>query len=171
MVARAFFAGLLMLSATAATSITATIPESVAPVSIDRCVALVQSGPEGDVLAQVVDFTNVSQRTANDIRFELKIDDTLGLPQQTLMADHGGRFAPGIPFTEQAAIPKDSDGQPAIALPKSAKVSCDVQMVRFEDGSVWNKGDGPLGNGAMFTPPPQAPPTPSWRFPGDTPPP
>jgi len=160
-----------MLSATAATSITATIPESVAPVSIDRCVAIVQSGPEGDVLAQVVDFTNVSQRTANDIRFELKIDDTLGLPQQILMADHGGRFAPGIPFTEQTAIPKDSDGQPAIALPKSAKVSCDVQMVRFEDGSVWNKGDGPLGNGAMFTPPPQAPPTPSWRFPGDTPPP
>lgn len=171
MVARAFFAGLLVLSTTAATSVTATIPESVAPVSIDRCVAQTQSGTDGDVLVQVVDFTNVSQRTATEIRFELKIDDAMGLPQRVLTAERDGRFAPGIPFTQQTMIPRDADGQSAIALPGSAKMLCEVQMVRFDDGTQWNQGDGPVGNGTMFTPPPQAPPTPSWRFPDDTPPP
>lgn len=140
------------------------IAESVAPISIDRCAALVQPAAKGYEIDEYVDFTNVSQKTATDIRFALRLLDTDGMPQRTLADERSGRFSPGVPTIDPIATRATVD-----ALPASAKISCAVQMVRFDDGSVWNEGDGPMGNGSIFTPPPQAPPTPSWRFPGDEP--
>lgn len=161
---RIFFVALVPAVAAAATSIPTTIAESVAPISIDRCAALVQPAGTGYEIAEYVDFTNVSQKTATDVRFALRLLDADGMPQRTLTDERSGRFSPGVPTIDPIATRATVD-----ALPASAKISCAVQMARFDDGSVWNDGDGPMGNGSIFTPPPQAPPTPSWRFPGDEP--
>ena len=153
----------------ASIAIPTTIAQSVAPISIDRCETLLQPGSlqpgsSGNQIADYIDFTNVSQKVATEVRFSLRILDADGMPQRTLNDDRAGRFSPGVPEDNPIATRASID-----ALPSSAKISCAVQMVRFDDGSIWNEGDGPMGNGSLFTPPPQAPPTPSWRFPGDEP--
>jgi hypothetical protein len=42
-------------------------------------------------------------------------------------------------------------------------------MVRFDDGSVWNDGDGPVGSGVVVTHTPQPAATPPWQWPFDPP--
>jgi hypothetical protein len=142
-----------------------TIAESVAPISIDRCEATVVSqSAAGDELADYIDFTNVSSKTATEIVFALRVLDGEGLPQRTLTDERDGRYVSGVPIANPIASHSVID-----ALPASAKVSCAVLTVRFDDGSIWHEGDGPMGSGTLFTPPPQAPPTPSWHFPGEEP--
>jgi hypothetical protein len=153
------------LVAAAAIAIPTTIEPSVAPISIDRCETLLQPVASGEQqIADYIDFTNVSQKIATEVRFSLRILDADGMPQRTLNDDRSGRFSPGVPEDDPIATHARVD-----ALPSSAHISCAVQMVHFDDGSVWNEGDGPMGSGSLFTPPPQPPATPSWRFPGDDP--
>jgi hypothetical protein len=146
-------------------SVPTTIAESAAPISIDRCAAVLQARAGGGrEIANNIDFTNVSQKTATEVQFALRVLDADGMPQRTLTDDRVGHFSPGVPMMDPIATHESID-----ALPTSATISCSVQMVRFDDGSVWHEGDGPMGSGSLFTPPPQAPATPSWRFPGDEP--
>lgn len=159
------FSSLIGAATVSATVLPTTIAQSVAPISIDRCAAQLHPGADGgSEVADTIDFTNVSQKTATEVRFALRILDSDGMPQRTLADDRAGRFAPGIPVIDPIALRTDVD-----ALPVSARISCGVDMVRFDDGSIWHDGDGPMGSGSLFTPPPQPPATPSWRFPGDEP--
>jgi hypothetical protein len=159
------------LLAGASTAIETTIPESVAPITIDRCVVTMQKTPAGDAFSDDVDFTNVSQRTATEVRFRLEIVDPIGRTAGNLSDDKVGEFAPGIPVSHSTAAPTNSSqpGQTISNIPASSKVVCMVQMVRFDDASVWNEGDGPVGTGSMITPPPQPSATPYWQWPFDPP--
>jgi hypothetical protein len=159
------------LLAGASTAIETTIPQSVAPIAIDRCVVTLQKMPSGDAFSDDVDFTNVSQRAATEVRFRFEIVDAIGRTTGSLTDDKVGEFAPGIPVSHSIAAPTSSSQpeQTIGALPASATVVCMVQMVRFDDGSVWNEGDGPVGAGAMITPPPQPSATPHWQWPFDPP--
>ncbi len=150
--------------AAATANVPTTIAESVAPISIDRCAATFEQTADGDRVTDYVDFTNVSQKIATDVRFALRVLDADGMPQRTITDDRAGRFAPGVPINNPIAAHAALD-----ALPTSAKISCAVQSVRFDDGTVWHEGDGPMGSGPVFTPPPQAPATPSWHFPDAAP--
>jgi len=159
------------LLAGASTAIETTIPQSVAPIAIDRCVVTLQKTPAGNALSDDVDFTNVSQRAATDVRFRFEIVDAIGRTSANLTDDKVGPFAPGVSITHFSAAPTASS-QPQQAIndiPASAKIVCIVQMVRFDDGSVWNEGDGPIGSGTMITPPPQPSATPQWQWPFDRP--
>ena len=159
------------LLADASTAIETTIPESVAPITIDRCVVTLQKTPAGNAFSDDVDFTNVSQRAATEVRFRFEVVDAIGRTAGNLTDDKVGEFAPGVPVSHSTAVPTGSNQpQQAInAIPASSKVVCMVQMVRFDDGSVWNEGDGPVGTGSMITPPPQPSATPYWQFPFDSP--
>jgi len=159
------------LLAGAATAIETTIPESVAPITIDRCVITLQKTPAGGAFSDDVDFTNVSQRAATEVRFRFEIVDAIGRTTGSLTDDKVGEFAPGVPVSHSTAAPTGSS-QPRQAINNvsaSSKVVCMVQMVRFDDGSVWNEGDGPVGTGSMITPPPQPSATPYWQWPFDPP--
>ncbi len=59
-------------------SIQTTIPESVAPITIDRCVVTLQKMPAGNALLDDLDFTNVSQLAATEVRFAFRIVDGTG---------------------------------------------------------------------------------------------
>jgi hypothetical protein len=154
----------------ASTPIETTIPESVAPITIDRCVVKLEKMPSGSAFSDDVDFTNVSQRAAAEVRFRFEIVDAIGRTAGNLTDEKVGEFAPGIPVSQSTAAPTgSSQPQPISNIPASSKIVCMVQMVRFDDGSVWNEGDGPVGTGSMITPPPQASATPYWQFPFDRP--
>jgi hypothetical protein len=159
------------LLAGAATAIETTIPESVAPITIDRCDVMLQKTPAGEAFSDDVDFTNVSQRAATEVRFRFEIVDTIGRTTGNLTEDKVGEFAPGVSVSHSTAVPTGSSRpqQTIGAVPASAKFVCMVQMVRFDDGSVWNEGDGPVGTGTMITPPPQPSATPHWQWPFDPP--
>lgn len=160
-----------MLAGTSSAVVT-TIPESLAPIVIDQCVVSLRKTPTGYVFLDSVDFSNISQRTATEVRFAFKVFDANGRIGPTVMEDDQvGRFAPGAAISHSTAAPTDSGQAPQTidAIPASSKVACSVQMVRFDDGSVWNYGDEPVGSGAMFTPLPQPSATPAWHFPGDGP--
>ncbi len=129
-----------------------------------------QKTPAGYVFSDYVDFTNVSQRTVTEVRFAFRIVDATGGTGGSLTDDKEGRFAPGIAIshsTATAAAPEA--GHTINALPALARIVCSVRMVRFDDGSVWNDGDGPVGSGVLVTPPPQPAETPHWQWPFDPP--
>ncbi len=159
------------LLAGAATAIETTIPESVAPITIDRCVVTLQKAPAGDAFSDEVDFTNVSQRAATEVRFRFEFVDAIGRTTGSLTDDKVGEFAPGVPVSHSTAAPTGSSPPPQSInnLSASSKIVCMVQLVRFDDGSGWNEGDGPVGTGSMITPPPQPSETPRWQFPFDRP--
>ncbi len=136
-----------------------TIVENGAPISIDRCTAVLQN----DSLAEHLDFSNVSQRTATDVRFAFEIVDANEQTERAFTGDAMGSFAPA-----QAAHPAEMR-QSINALPSGDKILCSVRMVRFSDGSVWHEGDGPAGSGTMFTPLPGPTPTTQWQWPYDEP--
>lgn len=132
---------------------------------------MLQKTPSGDEFSDDVDFTNVSQSAATEVRFRFEIVDAIGRTTGSLTDDKVGQFAPGVSMSHSTAAPTGSS-QPQQAInnmPPSAKIVCMVQMVRFDDGSVWNEGDGPVGTGTMITPPPQPSTTPHWQFPEDRP--
>jgi hypothetical protein len=158
------------LLAGASTAVETTIPESVAPITIDRCVVTLQKTAAEETFLDDVDFTNVSQRAATEVRFRFEIVDAIGRTAGNLTDDKVGEFAPGIPISHSAAAPTGSSQPQAVnSVPASSKIVCMVQMVRFDDGSVWNEGDGPVGTGSMITPPPQPSETPRWQWPFDPP--
>ena len=74
----------------AAATLMTTIVENGAPISVDECTAALQKGS----LAERVDFTNVSQRTATEVRFAFEIVDTTGRTAQIVSGDVMGTFAP-----------------------------------------------------------------------------
>ncbi len=142
----------------AAATLMTTIVENGAPISVDECTAALQNGS----LAERVDFTNVSQRTATEVRFAFEIVDTTGRTAQIVSGDVMGTFAPaqsGHRDVQQKIDP----------LPSGAKILCIVRMVRFGDGSVWHEGDGPPGSAPVFTPLPGPTPTTQWQWPYDEP--
>lgn len=142
----------------AAATLMTTIVENGAPISVDECTAALQR----DSLAESVDFTNVSQRTATEVRFGFEIVDTTGRTAQIVSGDVMGTFAP--------AQPGHRDVQQRVdPLPSGAKILCIVRMVRFGDGSVWHEGDGPPGSAPVFTPLPGPTPTTQWQWPYDEP--
>ncbi|MGC9991244.1 MAG: hypothetical protein ABSD52_02440 [Candidatus Cybelea sp.] len=151
-------------------AIQTTIPESVAPIAIDRCTVMQQKTPAGYAFSDYVDFSNVSQRTATEVRFAFRIVDAIGQTGGSLTDDKVGRFASGVAISHSTTPDVASAMQQTVdALPASAKIVCSVQMVRFDDGSVWNDGDGPVGTGVLVTPPPQPAETPHWQWPFDPP--
>jgi hypothetical protein len=162
---------LIPLLAGASSAIETTIPQSAAPITLDRCVVTLQKAPAGNAFLDYLDFTNVSQRTVTKVRFALRIVDAIGRTEGTLTDDQVGPFAPGVAISHSTSALTASDQTPQAinAIPASAKIVCSVQMVRFDDGSVWNDGDGPVGTGVLVTPPPQPAATPPWQWPFDTP--
>jgi hypothetical protein len=152
----------------ASAAIETAIPESVAPITIDRCAVMLQKTPTGYEFLDDLDFTNVSQRTAAEVRFAFRIVDAIGRTEGSLTDDKVGPFTPGVAIGHSTAAPTISSEAPH-AVGAMAKIVCSVQMVRFDDGSVWNDGDGPVGAGVLITPPPQPAATPSWQWPFDTP--
>ena len=158
------------LLAGASTAVETTIPESVAPITIDRCVVTLQKTAAEETFLDDVDFTNVSQRTVTEVRFALRIVDAIGRTDGSLTDDKVGPFAPGVSISHSNGAPIAGETPQAInAIPASAKIVCSVQMVRFDDGTIWNDGDGPVGTGVLVTPPPQPAATPPWQWPFATP--
>lgn len=157
------------LLAGASVTIQTTIPDSVAPIAIDRCAVMLQAAPPGYTFSDYLDFTNVSQRTATEVRFAFRFVDAIGRTEGSVTEDRLGRFAPGVAVSHStAAATAPSPAPQAIgAMRASPKIVCSVQMVRFDDGSVWNDGDGPVGSGPLVTPPPQPAATPPWQWPSD----
>ncbi len=145
------------MSVAAATLMT-TIVENGAPITVDECTAVLQK----DSLAERVDFTNVSQRTATEVRFGFEIVDTNGRTEQSVSGDVVGTFAPA------QSVHRDVQ-QSIDTLPAGAKILCIVRMVRLGDGSVWHEGDGPPGSAPVFTPLPGPTPTTQWQWPYDEP--
>jgi hypothetical protein len=124
--------------------------------------------PAGYAFSDYLDFTNVSQRAVTEVRFVLRIVDAIGRTEGSLTDDRAGPFAPGVAISRSTGAPIASETPQANdAIPASAKIVCSVQMVRFDDGSLWNEGDGPVGSGVLVTPPPQPAATPPWRWPFD----
>jgi len=158
------------LLAAASSTIETTIPESVAPITLDRCVVMPRKTPAGYAFSDNLDFTNVSQRTVTEVRFALRIVDAIGRTDGSLTDDKVGPFAPGVSISHSNGAPIAGETPQAInAIPASAKIVCSVQMVRFDDGTIWNDGDGPVGTGVLVTPPPQPAATPPWQWPFATP--
>ncbi|HLY01471.1 MAG TPA: hypothetical protein VKR56_03135 [Candidatus Cybelea sp.] len=155
------------LLAGASVAIQTTIPDSVAPITIDQCAVTQQKVAAGSTFSDYLDFTNVSQRTATEVRFAFRIVDAIGRTEGSVTDDRVGRFAPGIAISHSTAAP--AAPRAVGALPASSKIVCSVQMVRFDDGSIWNDGDGPVGSGTLVTPPPQPAATPPWQWPFDRP--
>jgi hypothetical protein len=167
-------ATLIPLAAVGATSLQSTIVQNGAPISIDRCViALKNTAGVGtnDLLSEDVGFTNVSQRTATQVRFAFEIVDASGLTERTLTGDKLGNFAPGTANSDSNELPGNRNDmtQTVTALPSMANVRCSVQMVRFDDGSFWHEGDGPAGDAVIYTPLPGPTPSPQWQWPYDPP--
>ena len=124
--------------------------------------------PAGYAFSDYLDFTNVGQRTVTEVRFVFRIVDAIGRTEGSLTDDKVGPFAPGVSISHSTGAPRASQTPQAInAVAASAKIVCSVQVVRFDDGSVWNDGDGPVGSGVLVTPPPQPAATPAWRWPFD----
>ena len=122
-----------------------------------------------DYLSEYVDFTNLSQRTATEIRFAFEIVDSSGRTEQTLTSDRAVNVAAGIAIDHSRALqanPNDME-QTVNSAPSGAKVYCSVKMVRFDDGSLWHEGDGPAGSAVIYTPLPGPSPTPAWQWPED----
>jgi hypothetical protein len=130
---------------------------------------MLRKTPSGDSFSDDVDFTNVSQRTATEVRFGFEIVDAIGRTTGSLTDDKLGQFVPGVSVSPTAAPAASEPKQAMNNLAASAKIVCMVQMVRFDDGTVWNEGDGPVGTGTMITPPPQPSATPHWQWPFDPP--
>lgn len=149
----------VVAAASAAATLTTAIVENGAPISVDECTAVLQK----DSLAERVDFTNVSQLTATEVRFAFEIVDTIGRIKQIVSGDVVGSFAPAQP------VHRGDVQQKIDTLPSGAKILCTVQMVRFGDGSVWHEGDGPAGSAPVFTPLPGPTPTTQWQWPYDEP--
>ena len=167
-------AALIPLSVSATTSLETTIVQNGAPISIDRCVAVLRpkaGGNGGYYLSEDVDFVNVSQRTATSVGFAFLIVDATGRTDRTLTGERQGSFAPGTAITDPTTPATDPDemSQTIDALPSMAKFLCSIRTVRFDDGSVWHEGDGPAGSATMFTPLPGPTPTTQWQWPYDTP--
>jgi hypothetical protein len=165
---------LIPLAAGASTSLQTTIVQNGAPISIDECVAVLQSSggnKTNSYLSERVDFTNVSQLRATEVRFAFEIVDAGGRTESTLTGDTSGSFAPGVAITHSTAPAAGADDmrQTISGVPSAAKVACSVRMVRFDDGSVWHEGDGPAGSAVMYTPLPGPSTTPQWQWPEDRP--
>jgi hypothetical protein len=162
-------AALIPLVAGASTNIQTTISLNGAPISLDRCTVVLPNSAGGDTnksLSELVDFTNIGQRTATQIHFAFEIVDAIGRTLHTITADEPGRFAPGIPVNDAKLLPTDNDAQQSIdTVPSGGKVVCSVQMVHFDDGSDWHEGDGPAGNAAVYTPLPAPSESPPFQFP------
>jgi hypothetical protein len=166
-------ATLIPLTAFGSTGVQSTIVQNGAPIAIDRCVVVLKnaSGAEAnESLSEDVGFTNVSQRTATQVRFGFEIVDASGLTELTVMGDKLGSFAPGMAINDSNETPaSEYIRQTVSALPHVAKALCKVQMVRFDDGSIWHEGDGPAGSSVMYTPLPGPSPTVQWQWPYDPP--
>ena len=164
-------AALIPLAAGASTSLPTTIVENGAPISIDQCTAALQTTAVGSTsgsLSESVDFSNVSQRTAVEVRFAFETDDASGRTERIVTGDKAGSFPPGIAINHSRAVAADVEvmRQTIDTVPNVTKVFCSVQMVRFDDGSVWHEGDGPAGSAVIYTPLP-GPSTTQWQFPED----
>ena len=164
-------AALIPLAASASTSLPTTIVENGAPISIDQCTAALQTTAGGNTsgsLSEYVDFSNVSQRTAIEVRFAFETVDASRRTERIFTGDKAGSFPPGIAIDHSKALPGDPNymRQTIDIVPSVAKVLCSVQMVRFDDGSVWHEGDGPAGSAVIYTPLP-GPTTTQWQFPED----
>lgn len=167
-------AALIPLSVSASTSLETTIVQNGAPISIDRCIAVLRPAAGGNAgydLSEYVDFSNVSQRTATNVGFAFAIVDAIGRTERTLSGEKQGSFAPGIAISHSTAPATDPSemSQTVDALPSVATLLCSVRAVRFDDGSVWHEGDGPAGSATMYTPLPGPTPTTQWQWPYDSP--
>jgi hypothetical protein len=165
-------AAVIPLAAGASTNLQTTIVQNGAPISIDQCVAVVQNtagGNTNDSLSGYVDFTNVSQRTATEVRFAFEIVDASERTERSVTGDKTGSFAPGVAINHSKPLPADPDDmrQTIGSVASGAKVLCSVKMVRFNDGSVWHEGDGPAGSAVIYTPLPGPSPTVQWQWPED----
>ncbi len=157
----------------ASTGVQSTIVQNGAPIAIDRCVVVLKNAAEAgtdQLLSEAVSFTNVSQRTATQVWFGFEIVDASGRTERTITGDKQGNFTPGIAIDESnESLERDYMRQTVSALTHVAKTFCRVQMVRFDDGSIWHEGDGPVGNSAIYTPLPGPSPTVQWQWPYDPP--
>jgi hypothetical protein len=167
-------AALIPLAVGASTNLQTTIVQNGAPISIDECFAVVSPAPGGKAgydLLESVDFTNLSQQTATNVRFSFEIVDPTGRTERTLTGDEPGRFSPGVAISHSKAQPADRGDMSQLigTLPSIAKLFCRVLMVRFGDGSFWSEGDAPAGNAVIYTPLPGPSPSPQWQWPYDPP--
>jgi hypothetical protein len=165
---------LIPLAAVGATNLHGTIVQNGAPISIDRCVIALKNiagVSTNNSLSEDVSFTNVSQRTATQVRFAFEIVDASGLTERILAGDKLGSFAPGSATSDSNELPthRNDMTQTVSGLPSMANVRCSVRMVRFDDGSIWHEGDGPAGNAVIFTPLPGPTASPQWQWPYDQP--
>jgi len=161
-------ATLIPLATSASTSLPTTIIQNGAPISIDQCAALQNTAQSNTAyLSGYVDFTNVSQRTATEVRFAFEIVDLAGRTEQILTLERTGTFEAGTAIGHSKALPLNPNEikQMVNRVPSGAKIFCSVKMVRFDDGSVWHEGDGPAGSAVIYTPLPE--PSPTWRWPED----
>jgi hypothetical protein len=160
-------AALLPVATGASGALPTTIAQNGAPIAIDQCVAGLAKNSAGYELSEYVDFTNISQRTATEARFGFEIADAIGQTLHIFADDREGSFGPAVPISHSGASPAGYNQvwRTTTIVPSSAKILCSVQLVRFDDGSVWHDGDGPAGNADIFTPLPDPSTTPPWRWP------
>ena len=167
-------ATLILLATVGSTSLQSTIVQNGAPIVIDRCVILLKpvgAASTTESLWEDVGFTNISQQTVTQIRFNFEIVDASGFNERVVTGDKLGGFAPAVAIDDLDGNLADSDymKQTVGALPRAVRALCRVQMVRFDDGSIWREGDGPAGNADIYTPLPGPTPVQQWQWPYDPP--
>lgn len=124
----------------AAAGMTTTIDNSEAPVKITACAATLrgEGGIPAAYVAFAVNFVNQSSQAATAIRFDFRLLDAFGQLLVVQPADKLGTFSPSVaignPFGSSGATWSTGNGTPAVT-----SVSCSVAMVRFVDGSIWQR--------------------------------
>lgn len=76
------------------------------------------------------DFVNVSEKTVTDVRFSFRAIDRSGASAGSATANRLGTFAPRVEVD-------DTNGAVRPLAADVAHVICSVQMVRFDDDSIW----------------------------------
>ena len=131
--------------ALADTNLATTINYTNGPVQIETCKAWLSDTSVGNrnyYISQAVSFENGASQPIVAVRFAFQVLDPFGQPVRTMTGDATGTFAPQVliqpGFRQGGAV---GNSWTAINIsPSIDSVVCDVQLVRFADGTLWHQG-------------------------------
>lgn len=98
-----------------------------------------EDGIPAAVLAFAVNFTNHGTQPATAIRFNFRLLDAFGNLLIVQPADKLGTFSPGVPIGNPPNGAWGATWTTVNGTPAVTNVTCQVQSVRFADGTVWQR--------------------------------
>lgn len=160
--------GTFGLSARAAQDLPAIISpaNATSPIELNACKAWLSDTSVGNVnyyINEEVAFTNRTQKHVVAVRFLFGVRDAFGELRRMLSGDTTGDFAPGVliqPKVDRVVtgMPTSQAWQAINLTPNAADVICGVQLVRFDDGTVWKYDPTKDPNNPLSQPSPTASP-------------